>query len=444
MYKKNRQNGCGGMRKKGMVLLIVLLGLAWYQTIGAALALPAEYQEHIQKAEAFAEKEIYEDALEEYELALALRPDDADLKLSIARTKLALGDKTSFIGDCEAMIFAEPMQEEALTELVGFYASDGKAGQIVELLEGLRERNPENAVVSELWKTYRGSYENLYSSYDYISSFYQNYAIAGNEYGFVVIDSGGERIFSDVYEEIGFCSAQTHVFPVKKDGIWYYVNEREHKKLVPDTDYEYVGMISEDCVVTGKGGVYSYTDMQFQPLTDQSWDAVTNMYHGAAAVSENGKWAIINREFEFLTDYIYEAVATDEMGFCSESSRIFVKQTDGWHLLNTDGEAVTSAVYEDARPFSREGVAAVCQDGVWGYLNEAGEPVIACQYEDAGTFQEGLAPVKRNGMWGYINMENEMVIEPVFEEARPFCEAGTAPVKDGNWFLIHLYALDSR
>ncbi len=429
------------MRKKVMALLIVLLGLAWVQTIKAAMAVPAEYREHLEAAEAYAGKEIYEDALEEYRLALKIHPENQEVQLAAARMERALGDKTAFVSSCEALMEGETLYEPALLELVDYYASDGKPGRIVELLKDLRRRNTESGAVEELWKTYCGSCEKMYYSYEELSPFFEGYASAKTAEGYLLIDTDGERVFSECYEAIGFYSSQSDLIPVKKDGAWYYVNGEEHKKIVPDQNYDFLGIVSEDCAVAGKEGSYTYIDRNGQPQTDQSWEAATNLLHHTAAVCENGSWRLVNQKFEPLTDTTYEDIATDEMGFCSESERIFARQADGWHLLDTEGAEVTSVVYEDAKAFGRDGLAAVCEKGSWGYINAEGETVIPCRYEDAGRFQEGFAPVCQNGLWGFIDRDGEMVIEPAYEAAYPFCAEGVAPVKEGSWFLIRLYAL---
>ena len=429
------------MRKKVMILLIVLLGLAWYQTISAMVAVPVKYKEHIAAAETYAQKEIYEDALAEYEMALAIRPTEEEVKLRIAETQLKLGNKSAFISGCEELINGEPMNEQALQELVYYYAADGKCEKIVDFLKELRGRYPDNENVAELWKKYRGSYEELYYSYELISPFYAGYAITESENGHGMVNVEGENVLGQIYEEVGYYSEEIGCVPVKLAGNWYYVNEKEHKKIVPDEQYDFLGPISGGCAVVSKNGKYAFANMQMEPQTDYIWDAASNLYDGTAAVEKDGKWALLDQNLELQTDYIYEGVAVDEMGFCSRGERVFVKQADGFHLVDGKGTEIASQVFEDAKAFGEEDLTAVCVKGKWGFVNREGEWMIDCQYEDARQFQEGLAPVKADGKWGYINVEGEMVITPVFEDAYPFNEAGTAPVKDGDWLLIHLYAL---
>lgn len=58
----------------------------------------------------------------------------------------------------------------------------------------------------------------------------------------------------------------------------------------------------------------------------------------------------------------------------------------------------------------------------WGFINSLGELVIKADYDDVGPFSEGLAAVNKNGKWGFINHAGEMVIDPIYKSAWAFHE----------------------
>ena len=68
------------MKKAITVLSVVLLCLGWYQTVDAVFGRLSKYDAHVKAAETYAEKEIYEDALTEYQAALELKPESAKIK----------------------------------------------------------------------------------------------------------------------------------------------------------------------------------------------------------------------------------------------------------------------------------------------------------------------------------------------------------------------------
>lgn len=100
-----------------------------------------------------------------------------------------------------------------------------------------------------------------------------------------------------------------------------------------------------------------------------------------------------------------------------------------WGWINTSGEIIIPAQFEDANQFS-EGLSLVKKDGKWGYINQKGEMVIPPKFEDAGDFFSNRAFVQeeKDGLYGYINRKGEYVIAPQFKKAKPFSN-GLAIVK---------------
>lgn len=429
------------MRKNITILLVVLLAMGWVQGVSSLLAIPKEYETHLSAAEKYAKKEIYEDALEEYQSALLLKPENEEIKLSIAEMQLKLGDKTAFITGCEELIYADILNVQALNRLIEYYSENGKKDAIVDMLKRLKETEPENERVMELWKQYAGSYEIMGYSYENVKPFYFGYAVVESAGQPFIVGTNGKSVLDDIYEEVGYFSEDEQWAAVKKDGTWYYITTEEYKKIVPDEPFEQVGIISEGVIVVCKDGKYSFADTGLVPQSEESWDAASNMYEGIAAVKKDGKWALIDKRYKLITEYIYEDVKMDELGFVSFQERIFVKKDDGYHMVNCKNEEIGNLVYEDAKAFGKEGLTAVCIGGKWGFVNTEGELVIDCQYEDAKVFANGAAPVKQNGKWGYIDEKNNMIINPVFVDAHVFNEDGTAFVKEELWTLIKLYAI---
>ncbi len=430
------------MRKKISILLALLLALGWYQTVGSVFGKSAEVERHIAAAEEYERKEIYEDALEEYEAALALEPGQAEVSRKIAEMHLLLDDTTAFIAACEALIYQDETDNAALRMLVDYYSANGRKKDAVLLLRELKESRKENDNVDALWKQYRGYYEELYFNCEELSPFYGGYAVAGNGGSCGIVDTEGSVAVALAYEKAGyFCAGEPRVAPVARDGACYYINEKGRKKLVPDEAYEELGILSENRIAVKKGGKAGYIDETMHPLTELEWEDATAFREGVAAVKKDGKWALIGDDFSLLTEYAFDGVAVDAMGFCSGEKRIFVQTAEGFCLLDEKGEPVGEQLFEAARPFEEE-VTAVCAGGKWGFINADGEWVIEAAYEDAYPFANGLAPVKCDGSWGYIDLSGETVVEAEFDVAYPFNGDGTAPVKrKDSWTLIRLYAV---
>ena len=86
--------------------------------------------------------------------------------------------------------------------------------------------------------------------------------------------------------------------------------------------------------------------------------------------------------------------------------------TELYGMLSVTGEVVVEPKYEQLYLFTKDGLARFCDHRRWGFVNTDGEEVIPAQYEEANNFSEGLAAVKVDGLWGFIDTTGEMVIEP--------------------------------
>jgi hypothetical protein len=126
----------------------------------------------------------------------------------------------------------------------------------------------------------------------------------------------------------------------------------------------------------------------------------------------------------------------DELGRSYAQNSVFVR-LDGWVYLFSGGRWIDD-YYEDARPFSDNGYAAVKKSGKWGFIDTYGNEKIGFIFDDALSFGQHLAAVKIEDMWGYISLFGEIVIEPIFYEAKSFSH-GSAPIlTERGWQFITL------
>lgn len=101
------------------------------------------------------------------------------------------------------------------------------------------------------------------------------------------------------------------------------------------------------------------------------WDAIKENYDGLAAVQQNGKWRIMNLDYEFISDYKY-----DDIDFCTSSSNGLLKiAVNGkYGFSNKDEEQVIKPIYMNADCFSSANIAKVwITKEYWGYIDETGK-----------------------------------------------------------------------
>ena len=127
--------------------------------------------------------------------------------------------------------------------------------------------------------------------------------------------------------------------------------------------------------------------------------------------------------------YVIEPKFQDAMPF-SENGLAAVAVSDKWGYIDKTGAFVIEPQFDRAKSFSENGLAAVEVSGKWGYIDESGVLVIESQFDRARSFSvNGLAAVSLDGdKWGYIDETGAFVIEPQFEDVFSFSVNGPAPV----------------
>ena len=147
------------MKKYVILLLIVLLGLAWFSAASDMVNDPIKAKEHIEKAEELVEKEIYVDAV----------TGNEELYMKIADAYLKSGDSREFISICEDT--AEKYQEntQAMDTLMNYYVENNDEDKAVKYLKDFLEEYPDNENAQKWFTKLEGSYTELYCRYDEMS-----------------------------------------------------------------------------------------------------------------------------------------------------------------------------------------------------------------------------------------------------------------------------------
>ena len=106
-----------------------------------------------------------------------------------------------------------------------------------------------------------------------------------------------------------------------------------------------------------------------------------------APVQKDGKWAYVDGEGNFATEFVYES--------CWGSNYFYNPDTEEYEL---EEPCYTYSLWE--------GFAPVVRDGQWGVLDETGKEIIPCQYE-AGAPYPGGAFLKKDGVWGLYLLKTD-------------------------------------
>ncbi len=417
------------MKKYVILLLIGLLGLSWYTAISEAVNDPKELEAHLKKAAELEEKEIYIDAVTEYEAALEYAPERTDLYLKMANACLLSGDAGEFIDICEEQAESNQEDPEALDMLMEYYVERENYADALQYLQKFRASYPDNENGRKWFLELEGTYEELYCRYDAAGDIVNETIAVESDGLFGIADASGQKLIDCEYQESNPFSEDGFALVCTEEGKYLYIDQEGRTRKVPDAQYDDLGMFESDRATARINGKYGYLDEEMEPAGAFEWDQLTGIKNGVGAGENDGKWMLLDKDGEPVSEERYEEVVIDPSGFCSYQNRIFVKTDGEYAMINQKGKRVGDLSFDDAKPFTDEGYAAVCKNGKWGFADQEGELVIDYTYEDAESFSNGFAAVCVDGLWGYIDAEGNMAVEPEFTEASHFSSEGTAVVR---------------
>lgn len=433
------------MKKKVILCFVGLLAVSWLTAVNDMVSIPKKIKAHIEKAQIFEDKQIYVDAVDEYQEALEYGKEDIEISLKMAEDYLAYGENKKFISTCQKMAEENQDDTSALDRLMKYYKENAQEDRAVKYLNKFVKSYPKNENARKWLKDLQGTYKRSFCKFTQLSEIYNDSMVVCDEttkrYG--AIDATGKEITECLYKEMHPYSEDGYALVLRDNNTYAYLDRDGHARKAPDKEYSKLGLLNDDRVPACKDGKYGFLNENMEEETEFSWEALTSVTNHLAAAQKNGKWAIISRKGKEKTDYIYDNVVTDDNGICSNQKVFLVKEGKTYHIVTSKGKNVGEETFDNAKAFTKDGYAAVEKNGKWGFVNSEGEIVIDFQYDDASSFSNGYAAVKKGDTWGYIDTENTMAIEPTFAKATSLSTEGTAAVKivneDGQiWQLIQL------
>jgi len=317
-------------------------------------------------------------------------------------------------------------------EAANYYLSSNKTQEALVILKSAAAKTGDPEILA-LYEKYRYVYELSNVSFEHASAiFEQTIQIQSNDmWGIASID--GIVMIPCEYDKISTFSRDRVI--VRKGNDIYAVDKNNNRiAVIKEAVYD-IGNLAENRIplLTENGWCRASGELEL----GESLFNEMGMYSGGYAAAQNGgKWGVVDLSNNWLISADHDDIIRDELGRCFAQNAVFVRNGDFVYLF-TDG-SFSDTVYEDARPFSDEGYAAVKKNGKWGFIDTGGIEVISFIFDDALSFGQHLAAVKLGEFWGYISMYGHIVIEPVFFEAKSFSE-GCAPVlTNRGWQIITL------
>lgn len=430
-------------RTKGAAggILAVMMAAGWLMAAYTVLAHDEVREQNamISLAKGYLEDKLYVRAASQYKEALAAY--DTENNLRYESELLALykegGMMEEYYGLIQRRMGTGDAAMEEYLDMAKAYVEEGSINRAIPVLqqgmEVYRDQALENLYESVCYR-YEAS-GTTFTQVNMPSSDWYIPAFDGEHWGYV--GTGGKTILDFLYEEATCFSGNYAV--VRVDGVYTLIDKSGYWNAVDKNGLDEVTAICGRRIVGVKDGQYAIYSNTFAQLSSETYDKAYLSDNGLVAVEKGGKWAILDENFQQVTDYRFTDVAANSKGQVFYGNYAVVADEGGYYLINGAGEAYFDARFAHAKGIE-EGLFAVADSsGRWGFANEKAELAVDYQYEDAYSFSNRLAAVKYAGKWGYINKYGNAVIETQFRQAWPFLSGNCLVTDDlGNYKVLKL------
>jgi len=317
-------------------------------------------------------------------------------------------------------------------EAANYYFSASKTQEALTVLRIGLERTG-NANINALYENSRYVFEISRASYENVTAIFNQTVQVQLDGKWGIADAEGVIIIPCLYDKISTFSRNRAI--VSNAGNVYAVDRDNNRIARTGEKVSDIGNYAEDRIPLLIDGVWRRATGEFE-LGANTFEDIGMYSGGYAAAKTGGMWGVVDLANNWLITPQFDEIIMDELGRSYAQGAIFVRSGETVHLV-IKGE-LTGDKYEDARPFSDEGYAAVKKNGKWGFIDINGVEKIPFVFEDALSFGQHLAAVKHGEYWGYISMYGHLVIDAVFLDAKSF-SGGSAPVlTERGWQFITL------
>lgn len=146
---------------------------------------------------------------------------------------------------------------------------------------------------------------NRYKNDTSMTAFNKGYAVTGFRGKYGIIDSLGNKIFPNIFGEIG--DVQGFPIPVSKYKKWGYV--KADVTLWSQYKYDYAGAFNNGTALISKKGKYGVIDLKKTIIIPLEYDYMRAYNSTNYIVSKDGKFGIINKENKMVLPLIYNDIS---------------------------------------------------------------------------------------------------------------------------------------
>lgn len=415
-----------------IILLVVLVIFSWGSallTIDSGTA--KEYNGHIELAEEYMQRGLYQKAIEEYDAALSIKSTEEiwteKLGAYQKRYKENAEAYEDYLSAARSAVLQYDKNADYLLTLANLYLAGEEYTSAYQALNKAVESGLENEKVDALLSEVQYSYEIQWKSYtEYLPCSNGVYAVSETGVWTYIREDGSDADFGQL----------VFAGPVGDSGI-RVIQEQDKAYLidgekVPQGILKFSptasGVYSEGLIAVRDDSSYGY----YNSLGDKQfgeYEAAGAFVDGIAAVQKNGEWFLIDSEGKEVSSERYEDIVLQADGSHLKNG-VMIAKKDGVYKFYKDDKTVGG--YSDVDIVTDDNRIAVCKDGKWGYVDIDGKELIAPQFKEAKSFSNGLAAVSNGEKWGFIDATGRVVIDYLFYGGDYFNSEGCCMVECGQ------------
>lgn len=428
-----------GRKLGGLLLIIAIVAISTIKALGAWKYRPGEnkYLVHIEAGREYMADEYYVEAIEEFRKADSIRPS-CDAQTSIAECYLLLDDMNNFKLEADKVEQTYGTSERLYMDMVYYYDCMCDISGEIHILEEALKEFPDNEYFISWYDEIKGDFSVDGCTYDNVYALSNGYdiAIAGE---CIKLISGEANVIGNTYFEkiYDVYDGEELRISAYKDGQINYYDKNGYKRKPPEGIYEVLGTYRDGYALAKTASGWVYIDENGE-TTSEMYKEATAFEDGVAAVKTDEGWSLVGTDLVAVTDKKYEDIIRDSVNKVVFSGRIFVKNNDGYSMLDTNGNEISSG-YMEVNPFIEEGGYAAVRDSEgWKVIDVDGNCIETVSCDELRASGHGLMSYRIGDFWGYIGVGDGVYVEPIFEDALRVNSEGYAAVKmNGQWTYIH-------
>ena len=426
-------------------VLIALLVLGWMSLLIDTKKEKAAFLRYCSQGAEYAEKHLFQKAIQQYEEALKIKADPLVSNELINAYRAGLQDGTVTAAKYEQALQKAceqyPDSTEYWKELATHYTEKRNFSKAKSVCEQAIKAGVAYSQMEDLLDVVNYSVMEKRRAFSNV--------IMSPKGVFTVLNDEKWGILDSNAEESVRCNYQ-YIIPVSTNGYSVRVTERDTRVLdskgvvqyLFEYEIHYGRAFGNDRIpVMLEDETWSYFNCPQGAMEEERYENASAFTGQYAVVRSNGEWMMIDAAGPREKIEKFDDVKLYQNGEFLYTDNYFVASRNGrYGLYNINGEPVNSFTAKDMDNYYGEAVAFSDDNGQWGYVDQEGKVLIEPQYLCAKSFSNGLAAVYNGEAWGFIKPSGKLVIDYKYRDASYFTAKGVCAISmlEGSYYFIAL------